>query len=62
MASALAFNLIPASPPIPDWAADRLNHTLSTLADHFDLFELLKVHRFQGTELDRKMGATWLAP
>lgn len=54
------FNLVPASPAIPAWEADRLNDTLLALKDRFDLFELLKVHRFQGTELDRQMGAVWL--
>lgn len=54
------YNLVPASPPIPAWAADRLRKTLSELGDNCDLYELLKVHRFHGTRLDREMGASWL--
>ncbi|WP_036263281.1 PLP-dependent aminotransferase family protein [Mesorhizobium sp. WSM2561] len=53
-------SLIRTTPPSPDWLGDEFSKVLIELSKRSDLPTLLRMHKFNGTPEDRRVGSEWL--
>ncbi|UCI31759.1 PLP-dependent aminotransferase family protein [Mesorhizobium sp. B4-1-4] len=53
-------SLIRTTPPTPDWLGCEFSKVFVELSNRSDLSTLLRLHKFNGTPEDRRVGSQWL--
>ncbi|TBX99043.1 PLP-dependent aminotransferase family protein [Rhizobium laguerreae] len=54
-------SLIRTTPPTPAWLGNVVGEALEHITATEDLSNLMRTHKFQGTDEDKALGASWLA-